>query len=317
MRVPRARGDAEHRRRGSRGRARGRDLNRKLVVFVPREALDTVRAALFAAGAGRIGNMSAARGTRPGPARTSAVRGRPRSTARPGARSGSRRSGSRPSTRSELEGDVVARSGRPIRTKSRPSTSTSSSTRRRDGTLFTDGGARGNPGPAASAYVIEADDGTVLAAHGEAIGVATNNVAEYRALVAGLERARDLGLDGVEVSDSELLVSRCAASTRSRTRRCASLDRGSPARPGGRRRALHRRAAGAQRACRPPRQRGARRSAALSTGSLPAKKSAEVSSTWTSGSNASRGSSPAGAQCTAAIWADQPDSGNATAIVSP
>jgi ribonuclease HI len=73
--------------------------------------------------------------------------------------------------------------------------------------LFTDGGARGNPGPAASAYVLEADDGTVLAAHGEPIGVATNNVAEYRALLAGLERARDLGLDDVEVvSDSELLV---------------------------------------------------------------------------------------------------------------
>jgi ribonuclease H / adenosylcobalamin/alpha-ribazole phosphatase len=73
--------------------------------------------------------------------------------------------------------------------------------------LFTDGGARGNPGPAASAYVIEAEDGTVLAAHGEAIGVATNNVAEYRALLAGLERARDLGLGSVEVvSDSLLLV---------------------------------------------------------------------------------------------------------------
>ena len=46
--------------------------------------------------------------------------------------------------------------------------------------LFTDGGARGNPGPAAFGYVLEAEDGTVLAAHGEAIGVATNNVAEYR-----------------------------------------------------------------------------------------------------------------------------------------
>ena len=44
--------------------------------------------------------------------------------------------------------------------------------------LFTDGGARGNPGPAAFGYVLEAEDGTVLAAHGEAIGVATNNVAE-------------------------------------------------------------------------------------------------------------------------------------------
>ena len=73
--------------------------------------------------------------------------------------------------------------------------------------LFTDGGARGNPGPAAAAYVLEAEDGTVLAAHGEAIGVATNNVAEYRALVAGLEWARELGVDELEVvSDSELLV---------------------------------------------------------------------------------------------------------------
>jgi ribonuclease HI len=73
--------------------------------------------------------------------------------------------------------------------------------------LFTDGGARGNPGPAAAAYVLEAGDGTVLAADGEAIGVATNNVAEYRALVAGLERARALGVDKLEViSDSELLV---------------------------------------------------------------------------------------------------------------
>ena len=73
--------------------------------------------------------------------------------------------------------------------------------------LFTDGGARGNPGPAAFAYVLEAEDGTVLAAHGEAIGVATNNVAEYRALVAGLEKAADVGVDELEViSDSELLV---------------------------------------------------------------------------------------------------------------
>ena len=55
--------------------------------------------------------------------------------------------------------------------------------------------------------MLEADDGTVLDAKGEAIGVATNNVAEYRALVAGLRRAHELGLDDVEVvSDSELLV---------------------------------------------------------------------------------------------------------------
>jgi ribonuclease HI len=73
--------------------------------------------------------------------------------------------------------------------------------------LFTDGGARGNPGPAAYAYVLEGSDGAVLAARGEAIGIATNNVAEYRALVAGLERAAETGVDELEVvSDSELLV---------------------------------------------------------------------------------------------------------------
>ncbi|MDQ3982359.1 MAG: reverse transcriptase-like protein [Actinomycetota bacterium] len=73
--------------------------------------------------------------------------------------------------------------------------------------LFTDGGARGNPGPAAAAYVLEAEDGTVLDARGEAIGTATNNVAEYRAVVAGLAKAAELGVAEVEVvSDSELLV---------------------------------------------------------------------------------------------------------------
>ena len=73
--------------------------------------------------------------------------------------------------------------------------------------LSTDGGARGNPGPAAYGYVLEAEDGTVLAAHGEKIGVATNNVAEYSALIAGLEKALELGVDEIEVvSDSELMV---------------------------------------------------------------------------------------------------------------
>jgi probable phosphoglycerate mutase len=73
--------------------------------------------------------------------------------------------------------------------------------------LFTDGGARGNPGPAAFGFVLEAEDGTVLDARGEAIGVATNNVAEYRALVAGLERALELGITELAViSDSELVV---------------------------------------------------------------------------------------------------------------
>ena len=73
--------------------------------------------------------------------------------------------------------------------------------------LFTDGGARGNPGPAAYGYVLEAEDGTVLAAEGVAIGTATNNVAEYSGLVAGLEKARELFVGELEVvSDSELMV---------------------------------------------------------------------------------------------------------------
>ena len=73
--------------------------------------------------------------------------------------------------------------------------------------LFTDGGARGNPGPAAYGYVLEADDGTVLAAEGQAIGSATNNVAEYSGLIAGLRMALELRVPSVEVvSDSELMV---------------------------------------------------------------------------------------------------------------
>ena len=73
--------------------------------------------------------------------------------------------------------------------------------------LFTDGGARGNPGPAAYGFVIEAEDGSLLASRGEAFGVATNNVAEYRALIAGLEAALERGVNELEVvSDSELVV---------------------------------------------------------------------------------------------------------------
>jgi ribonuclease HI len=73
--------------------------------------------------------------------------------------------------------------------------------------LWTDGGARGNPGPAAYAFVLETDDGDVIDAQGVAIGVATNNVAEYSALVAGLRRAAEAGVTELEVkSDSELMV---------------------------------------------------------------------------------------------------------------
>jgi ribonuclease HI len=70
-----------------------------------------------------------------------------------------------------------------------------------------DGGARGNPGPAAIAAVLSTPEGEVLEQHGERIGGATNNVAEYRALLLGLERARSRGAKEVElIGDSELVV---------------------------------------------------------------------------------------------------------------
>jgi ribonuclease HI len=70
-----------------------------------------------------------------------------------------------------------------------------------------DGGARGNPGPAAVAAVASDPDGEVLAERSERIGVATNNVAEYQAMLLGIELAKELGADEVElVGDSELIV---------------------------------------------------------------------------------------------------------------
>jgi ribonuclease HI len=73
--------------------------------------------------------------------------------------------------------------------------------------MFADGGSRGNPGPAASGAVLYAEDGTVLAEVGEFLGRATNNVAEWRSLVIGLGRARELGVDEIAIRmDSELVV---------------------------------------------------------------------------------------------------------------
>ncbi len=73
--------------------------------------------------------------------------------------------------------------------------------------VHVDGGARGNPGPAAAACVITSPEGDLLGEHAEVIGTATNNVAEYRALLLGLARARDLGASDVEVvGDSELIA---------------------------------------------------------------------------------------------------------------
>jgi len=73
--------------------------------------------------------------------------------------------------------------------------------------VHVDGGARGNPGPAAAACVITSSEGELLGEHAQLLGIATNNVAEYRALLLGLERARELGAREVEVvGDSELIA---------------------------------------------------------------------------------------------------------------
>jgi len=70
-----------------------------------------------------------------------------------------------------------------------------------------DGGARGNPGPAAAAAVVSTPDGETLAERTELLGSQTNNVAEYRALLLGLATARELGAEEVEVvGDSELVA---------------------------------------------------------------------------------------------------------------
>jgi ribonuclease HI len=73
--------------------------------------------------------------------------------------------------------------------------------------VHVDGGARGNPGPAAAACVVSDPDGELLEERARLLGTATNNVAEYRALLLGLERARALGVTEVEVvNDSELVA---------------------------------------------------------------------------------------------------------------
>ncbi|MGH2755278.1 MAG: ribonuclease HI family protein [Actinomycetota bacterium] len=74
--------------------------------------------------------------------------------------------------------------------------------------LHTDGGARGNPGPAGIGIVLTDESGDVIAEVGEGIGVTTNNVAEYTALTTGLRMALDLGVSEIDVRvDSQLVVS--------------------------------------------------------------------------------------------------------------
>jgi len=73
--------------------------------------------------------------------------------------------------------------------------------------LWTDGAARGNPGPAGIGALLKTPSGEVLAADSAYLGDATNNVAEYKALLLGLERALELGVKRIEVrADSELLI---------------------------------------------------------------------------------------------------------------
>ena len=108
--------------------------------------------------------------------------------------------------------------------------------------------------------MLEAEDGTVLDARGETIGVATNNVAEYRALLAGLEAAVRAGVDELEVvSDSELLVKQMRGEykVKNAALRELSLEAARLAREIGTV-TLPRRPPRAQRARRQPGQRGAR-----------------------------------------------------------
>ena len=73
--------------------------------------------------------------------------------------------------------------------------------------VHVDGGSRGNPGPAAAGAVLSTPEGETVEREGELLGIATNNVAEYRALILGARRARELGATEVEiVNDSELIA---------------------------------------------------------------------------------------------------------------
>lgn len=74
-------------------------------------------------------------------------------------------------------------------------------------TIYTDGGARGNPGPAAAGVVIKNETGKNLTAYGEYLGEQTNNFAEYSALISGLKKAKELGATEVDcILDSELVT---------------------------------------------------------------------------------------------------------------
>ena len=90
---------------------------------------------------------------------------------------------------------------------------------------YIDGGARGNPGPAGFGVRIEGPDGALVEEFSESIGTATNNVAEYRGLIAGLGKAVELALGEVEVrSDSELIVKQMRGEYRVRSESLRTLS---------------------------------------------------------------------------------------------
>lgn len=91
-------------------------------------------------------------------------------------------------------------------------------------TLHTDGGARGNPGPAGIGVVLEDAHGDVIDEIAEGIGETTNNVAEYKALIAGLELALERGVSDLDVRvDSELVVSQVTGEWKIRNDRLRAL----------------------------------------------------------------------------------------------
>ena len=127
--------------------------------------------------------------------------------------------------------------------------------------MHVDGGARGNPGPAAIAAVVATAEGEVIERHGEPIGEATNNVAEYRALLLGIERARALGAREVElIGDSELIVSQLRGEYKVKDRNLAELhERARTALAGLEHWSVRNVPARAERRGRPDRQSDARR----------------------------------------------------------
>lgn len=86
------------------------------------------------------------------------------------------------------------------------------------GRVFSDGGARGNPGPAAIGVLVCDEQGEILREHKETIGEATNNIAEYRAVLRGLELAHELGIEEIEYFvDSELVARQLSGKYRVKT----------------------------------------------------------------------------------------------------